>query len=92
VLRTLSILRFLQVRVFCGGWNPHRGFRHGGRSGSRGVGGVSGIVMTDCGAAHAIHPPIFWDLVFVEVGIRVAASDMAVVRVHAGLVVFRELS
>ena len=47
--------------------------------------------MTDCVAAHAIHPPIFWDLVFVEVGIRVAASDMAVVRVHAGLVVFREL-
>ena len=148
MLRTLSILRFLQVRVFCGGWNPHRGFRHGGRSGSRGVGGVSGIVMTDCGAAHAIHPPIFgiwfsWRLesasrlptwrwcgftrgwwcfgnchdglrcfarypssgcsvlgvgctgsmfVFLEVGIRIAASDMAVVRVHAGLVVFRKLS
>jgi len=52
--------------------------------------------MTDCGASHAIHPPVFgiryWFLYFVEVGIRVAASDMAVVRVHAGLVAFRELS
>tara|TARA_B100001059_G_C17723731_1_gene522224 strand:+ start:947 stop:1093 length:147 start_codon:yes stop_codon:yes gene_type:complete len=47
--------------------------------------------MTDCGAAHAFHPPIFWDLVFMEVGIRVAASDMTVVRVHAGFVVLREL-
>ncbi len=47
--------------------------------------------MTDCVAAHAIHPPIFGDLVFMEVGIRVAASDMTVVRIHAGLVAFREL-
>jgi len=48
--------------------------------------------MTDCGASHAIHPPVFWDLVFMEVGIRVAASDMTVLRVHAGLVAFRGLS
>uniref|UniRef100_A0A653DZV5 Uncharacterized protein n=1 Tax=Pseudomonas marincola TaxID=437900 RepID=A0A653DZV5_9PSED len=58
MLRTLSILRFLGFG-FYGGWNPRRGFRHDGGAGSRGVGGVSGIVMTDCGASHAIHPRVF---------------------------------